>query len=86
LLLILLADSLRALIMDVLVQGVWLALLTTSGSLARVVGPLFVTELYESYGTYVTFGLVTGRQCSTYCIGPVAKSQKKSDAISMLKH
>jgi hypothetical protein len=39
---------------------VWLALLTTSGSLARVVGPLFVTDLYQEYGTYVTFGVVTG--------------------------
>merc|ERR1719341_371654 len=41
-------------------QGFWLGLLTTSGSLARVVGPLFVTEIYEQYGTYLTFGLVTG--------------------------
>ena len=48
------------------VQGVWLALLTTSGSLARVVGPLFVTDLYENYGTYVTFGLVTGCHANNF--------------------
>jgi hypothetical protein len=48
------------------VQGVWLALLTTSGSLARVVGPLFVTDLYQEYGTYVTFGVVTGTEKPQY--------------------
>ena len=31
----------------------------TSGSVARVVGPLLVTELYEQWGTYVMFGTVT---------------------------
>ena len=42
------------------VQGFWMGLLTTSGSLARVVGPIFVTVIYEQYGTYLTFSLVTG--------------------------
>jgi len=41
-------------------QGFWLSLLTGSGSLARVVGPIFVTLIYENYGTYLTFSLVTG--------------------------
>ena len=29
--------------------------------LARVVGPMFVGSIYENYGTYLTFGLVTGK-------------------------
>jgi len=39
--------------------GFWLGLFATSGSVARVVGPLLVTEIYEQWGTYVMFGTVT---------------------------
>jgi len=39
--------------------GFWLGLFATSGSVARVVGPLVVTEIYEQFGTYVMFGIVT---------------------------
>ena len=35
-----------------------MGLLTTSGSLARVVGPIFVSFIYEKYGTWLLFGLV----------------------------
>ncbi|XP_023339903.1 major facilitator superfamily domain-containing protein 8 isoform X2 [Eurytemora carolleeae] len=41
-------------------QGLWLGLLTTFGSLARVIGPLAVSSLYAEYGTYLIFGLITG--------------------------
>jgi len=39
--------------------GFWLGLFATSSSVARVVGPLLVTEIYEKWGTYVLFGIVT---------------------------
>merc|ERR1719244_558687 len=39
--------------------GLWLGLFATSGSIARVVGPLVVTEIYELWGTYVLFAVVT---------------------------
>jgi len=39
--------------------GFWLGLFATSGSLARVIGPLVVTEIYELWGTYVLFIVVT---------------------------
>jgi len=39
--------------------GFWLGLFATSGSLARVLGPLVVTEIYELWGTYVLFIVVT---------------------------
>ena len=40
-------------------QGFWLGLFVTSGSIARVVGPLVVTAIYQDLGTYVMFGAVT---------------------------
>jgi ceroid-lipofuscinosis MFS transporter 7 len=40
-------------------QGFWLGLLTTAGSLARVVGPIFVAFIYRSYGTWLTFGIIS---------------------------
>ena len=33
-------------------QGLWLGLFATSGSVARVAGPLLVTEIYQQFGTY----------------------------------
>ncbi|KAJ8297856.1 hypothetical protein KUTeg_024387 [Tegillarca granosa] len=36
-------------------QGVWMGLLTASGSLARTLGPIFVSQIYNSYGPRVTF-------------------------------
>lgn len=36
-------------------QGVWMGLLTASGSLARTLGPVFVSEVYDAYGPRVTF-------------------------------
>jgi len=38
-------------------QGVWMGLLTSVGSLARICGPVFVSFIYVNYGTYWTFGL-----------------------------
>ncbi|RZC37107.1 major facilitator superfamily domain-containing protein 8, partial [Asbolus verrucosus] len=40
-------------------QGVWMGLMTGSGCLSRVMGPVFVTHIYEEYGTIWTFGLTT---------------------------
>lgn len=39
-------------------QGLWMGLMTMAGSLARVVGPIAFALIYESFGTYMTFGLL----------------------------
>jgi len=39
--------------------GFWLGVFVTTGSLARVIGPIVVTEIYELWGTYVLFITVT---------------------------
>ena len=39
-------------------QGVWFGVLTGTGSLARVMGPIFVSYVYTYYGTYWTFGIL----------------------------
>ena len=49
-------------------QGVWLALLITSGSLARVVGPLFVTDLI---GCRPYSCVLIGCYCAGCVAGPV---------------
>jgi len=36
-----------------------MGLLTTSGSLARVVGPILISFIYKKYGTWFTFGIIT---------------------------
>ncbi|KAF2354785.1 Major facilitator superfamily [Trinorchestia longiramus] len=40
-------------------QGVWMGLMTSTGSLSRMSGPIFVTWIYSSYGTRWTFGILT---------------------------
>ena len=40
-------------------QGLWLGVFVFMGSLARVIGPLAVAEIYELWGTYVLFITVT---------------------------
>lgn len=40
-------------------QGVWMGLITGSGCLSRVMGPVFVTYIYENFGTIWTFGFTT---------------------------
>merc|ERR1712150_197638 len=39
-------------------QGLWMGLLMSSGSGARVLGPILVTYIYEELGLYVTTGFV----------------------------
>ena len=41
-------------------QGLYMGVLTGSASLARVIGPIFFTKLYQEQGTYVTFSVVAG--------------------------
>ena len=41
-------------------QGLYMGVLTGSGSLARVIGPIFFTRLYQQQGTYVTMSVVAG--------------------------
>ncbi|KAL1491732.1 hypothetical protein ABEB36_012286 [Hypothenemus hampei] len=38
-------------------QGVWMGLMTGAGCLSRIMGPVFVTYIYQTYGTIWTFGL-----------------------------
>ncbi|XP_050313323.1 major facilitator superfamily domain-containing protein 8 [Anthonomus grandis grandis] len=40
-------------------QGVWMGLITGAGCLSRVMGPIFVTHVYEEYGTVWTFGMTS---------------------------
>lgn len=40
-------------------QGVWMGLMTGSGCLSRVMGPVFVTYVYEEFGTVWTFGFTS---------------------------
>uniref|UniRef100_A0A1B6CLX1 Major facilitator superfamily (MFS) profile domain-containing protein n=2 Tax=Clastoptera arizonana TaxID=38151 RepID=A0A1B6CLX1_9HEMI len=40
-------------------QGVWMGLMTGSGCLSRVLGPVFVSLIYTHYGTIWTFGMTT---------------------------
>nr|XP_040579038.1 uncharacterized protein LOC121127673 [Lepeophtheirus salmonis] len=39
-------------------QGVWMGALASSGSFARVIGPIIVSYIYRIYGTNVTSGLM----------------------------
>ncbi|KAK3607035.1 hypothetical protein CHS0354_011594 [Potamilus streckersoni] len=41
-------------------QGLWMGWLTASGSLARTLGPVFVTLVYDAYGPRVTFATMGG--------------------------
>ncbi|XP_030373416.1 major facilitator superfamily domain-containing protein 8 isoform X2 [Scaptodrosophila lebanonensis] len=40
-------------------QGVWMGLMTGSGCLSRVLGPVFVGSIYTRLGTYWTFGVTS---------------------------
>lgn len=40
-------------------QGVWMGLMTGSGCLSRVMGPVFVGSIYTRLGTYWTFGFTS---------------------------
>ena len=37
-------------------QGIWMGVLTSTGSLSRGTGPVFVSYMYTSLGTRWTFG------------------------------
>lgn len=39
-------------------QGVWMGILTSTGSLSRVTGPVFVSYMYTALGTRWTFGIL----------------------------
>merc|ERR1719445_2457343 len=41
-------------------QGTWMGLLTSSGSLARILGPILGSYVYEDLGTFWLFGLCAG--------------------------
>ena len=39
-------------------QGVWMGVITAAGCLARTVGPLFITNVYQDYGPRYTYLVV----------------------------
>ncbi|RUS74354.1 hypothetical protein EGW08_017877, partial [Elysia chlorotica] len=41
-------------------QGVWMGWITAAGSLARTVGPIYVSQVYDKSGPQATFGSVAG--------------------------
>ncbi|XP_042237121.1 major facilitator superfamily domain-containing protein 8-like isoform X3 [Homarus americanus] len=41
-------------------QGVWQGLLSNCGSLARIIGPVVISYVYEEFGTRWCFGILTG--------------------------
>ena len=45
--------------MILFLQAFWLSLFSTSASVARVAGPLLVTEIYAAGGSYWMLGSVT---------------------------
>lgn len=49
-----------------------MGVLTTSGSLARVVGPVFVSYIYQEFGTWLLFGLVTGSLVISFLISLIS--------------
>lgn len=40
-------------------QGVWMGMITGSGCLSRIMGPVCVGYVYTRHGTYATFGFTT---------------------------
>lgn len=52
-----------------------MGLLTTSGSLARVVGPVFVSYIYQELGTWVLFGIVASSLGISFIVTTVAYRQ-----------
>uniref|UniRef100_A0A2C9KCS2 Major facilitator superfamily (MFS) profile domain-containing protein n=1 Tax=Biomphalaria glabrata TaxID=6526 RepID=A0A2C9KCS2_BIOGL len=48
-------------------QGLWMGWLTASGSLARTVGPIYVSQVYDLFGPQVTFGSCCGIVFLTIC-------------------
>ena len=52
-----------------------MGLLTTSGSLARVVGPVFVSFIYQEFGTWALFGIVTASLGLSFVITTLAYRQ-----------
>ena len=37
-------------------KGFWFGILATSSSLAKIIGPIGVSYVYETFGTYAIFG------------------------------
>ncbi|KAB7501031.1 Major facilitator superfamily domain-containing protein 8 [Armadillidium nasatum] len=54
------SNSIFSKILGPIPQGTWMGVLTSSGSLARVLGPVFVSYLYSSQGTIPTFSAILG--------------------------
>ena len=52
-----------------------MGLLTTSGSLARVIGPVFVSFIYQEYGTWLLFGIVAASLGLSFVITTFAYRQ-----------
>lgn len=49
-----------------------MGVLTTSGSLARVIGPVFVSYIYQEFGTWLLFGIVAASLGFSFIITTLA--------------
>lgn len=49
-------------------QGVWMGILTSTGSLSRVIGPIFVSYIYTELGTRWTFSLLSCAMIFTFLL------------------
>ena len=52
-----------------------MGVLTTSGSLARVIGPVFVSYIYQEFGTWLLFGIVAASLGFSFIITTLAYRQ-----------
>ena len=50
--------EIRKMANELKLQGLWMGILTSAGSFARFVGPIFVTSIYNKFGPYLTIGIV----------------------------
>ena len=61
-----------------------MGVLTAAGSLARICGPIFVSEIYKDFGTYWTFG-ITATSLGLAIIGTLLTYKKLVPANEMRK-
>ena len=54
-----------------------MGILTTSGSLSRVIGPIGVSFVYQAFGTYFTFGGICAILSLALLAGVLAYPQLK---------
>ncbi|KAK7496588.1 hypothetical protein BaRGS_00012240, partial [Batillaria attramentaria] len=67
-------------------QGLWMGFLTATGSLARTLGPIFVSQVYDAYGPRVTFASSCGVILLTLCCCAAAYRRLLPFATTPFRH